>query len=212
MIKNLNTIKRINKSLYWNYHYLWIVRNPFRKLNDIHEIFKTTEDLYDTSSKDEAFLWFRRELFLMAFLSIIEISSKCIALDDYYINGFIKEQYYNLGTSKQGRFEIKSAVDTLLSIIDEDKDEKLDLTLDLIPPWIDILTKIVKIMIKNARYVNAYLLANENVHKSYIIGKPQNIVVFAHNELEKNIISSINKDLLKILHKEHIKTDFNHFL
>ena len=67
-------------------------------------------------------------------------------------------------------------------------------------------------MIKNARYINAYLLVNENVHKSQIIGNPKNIIEFTYNELERDIISSINTDLLKILHKEHIKTDFNNFV
>lgn len=212
LIKYLKRIKKIKKSLYWNYHYLWIEKNPFRKLNEIQEMFKETEDLYNKFSEDEAFLWFRSELFLMAFLTVIEISSKCIALDNYYINNFIKDQFYNLGTSKQRKLEIKVAVDTLLKIIKENMDEEIDLTLELIPDWIDLLTKIVKTMIKNARYINAYLLVNENVHKSQIIGNPKNIIEFTYNELERDIISSINTDLLKILHKEHIKTDFNNFV
>lgn len=212
LINYLNSIKQIDKALFWNYHYLWIEKNPFRKFNDIQELFKITEDLYDKFSSEEAFLWFRRELFLLAFLSVMEIAAKCIALDNYQIIRFIEDQYYNLGTSKQRKLEIKSAIDFLLTKLNENSEDEIKLELDLIPPWIHILTKIVKILIKNAKYSNAYLLVNENVYKSYLIGNPKNISIYAYNELENKIISSINKDLLKILHKEHIKTDFNHFL
>lgn len=213
LITYLDKMKKINNALYWDYHALWVEKNPYRKLSDIQEIFEVTEDIYDSFSHEEAFQWFRRELFIMAFISVIEIASKCISIDNYIINNYIQNQFYNLGTSKQRKIEIKSAVDSLLDIIKEKTDLDLDnLTLDLIPPWTDSLTKIVKIMIKNAKYANAYLLANENVHKSYIIEKPQNISIFAYNELETKIISAINTELLKILHKEHIKTDFNHFL
>ena len=213
LIKYINKIKQINNILYWDYHSLWVEKNPYRKLSDIQEIFKITEEIYDDFSNEEAFLWFRRELFLMAFISIIEIASICISIDNYTINSYIKDQFYNLGTSKERKIEIKSAVDSLLSIIKENTDLEIDnLTLDLIPPWTDSLTKIVKIIIKNARYANSYLLSNENVHKSYIIGSPQNISNFAYNDIEKRMISSINSELLKILHKEHVKTEFNHFL
>lgn len=212
LIKYLDKIKNIEKSLYWNYHYLWVEKNPFRKLNDIQEMFGITDDIYDKYQTDEAFLWFRKELFLMAFLSVLEISSKCIALDNFYINGFIEEQYYNLGTSKQRKLEIKKAVDNLLEIIKENLEEDVELNINLIPPWINLLIKIVKKMILNAKYANGYLLINENVHKSYIIGNPQHISEFSVNKLEKNIVSSINLDLLRILHKEQILRDFNNFI
>lgn len=212
LLKFLERVKKINSTLYWDYHYLWIETNPFKKLNDIQEMFKITDEIYNKFCQEKAFLWFRRELFLMAFLSVIEISSKCIALDNYYINNYIEDQFYNLGTSKKRKFEIKEAVDSLLGIIKENLGEDVDLTLDLIPSWIDLLTKIIKKIVFNAKYANVFLLINENVHKSYATGKPQNIAYFTANESEKKMISSINTDLLKILHREHVKKDFNHFL
>ncbi|WP_424355526.1 hypothetical protein [Methanobacterium sp. MBAC-LM] len=212
IIKYLDEIKNIEDSLYWSYHYLWVEKNPFRKLNDIQEIFGITDDIYDKYQDDKAFLWFRKELFLMAFLSVIEISSKCIALDNFDINEYVKEQYYNLGTSKRRKMEIKEGIDSLLELLKEQY-ENIELkSIDLIPPWINLLIKIVKKIIMNANYANRFLLINENIHKSHIIGKPRYISTLTLNRFENKVLSSINIDLLRILHKEQILKDFNHFI
>ncbi len=212
VINHLDVIKKIiHESLFWDYHYLWLEKNPLQKFNKIQEMFKITDDLYNQHSTNSVFLWFRKELFLMAFLAIMEIASKCIELDNESINEYIEDQFYNLGISKGKKLQLKEGVDSLLKIIQEKVDKEVNLKLEIIPNWLHILSKIIKTIVANANYANSYLLINEQILRSIIIGKPQNISSLSKS-ITKNILSPLNSDLLKILHKDYIFPDFNNFI
>ena len=212
LINYLQIIKRqINESLFWDYHSLWLENNHFQKLNKIQEMFKKTDDLFSEYNGSYPFLWFRKELFLMAFLAVMEISSKCIELNNNQINDYIEDQFYNLGSSKERKMQLKEGVDSILKILEGKMKEKIQLKLEIIPDWLTLLSKIVKIIISNAKFANNYLLANEQVLRAEIIGEPLNVVSFC-GKLTQKILPSINSDLLKILHKEHILSDFNNYV
>ena len=212
IIKYLEIIKKIiDSELFWNYNLVWLEQNPFMKLVKLQEMFKQTEDLYLENEKNYALLWFRKELFILSFLSILEICSKCIQLNNNQINYYIEDQFYNLGSSKKAKMNLKNGVDSLLDIVEKKIDKKIDFKLDIIPSWVPFLSKVVKVLISNSRYANSYLLINDQILKAEIIGKPKNISYFCP-ELTKKILPSINSDILKILHKEHILSDFNNYV
>lgn len=213
--KIVNYLEIIKKSfsndLYWNYNQTWFEKNPFMKLIKFQEMFKQSDELYHDNNDNYSLLWFRKELFILSFLSILEISSKCIQLNNNQINAYIEDQFYNLGTSKRAKLSLKEGVDSLLKIVENKMNEKINFKLDIIPSWAPLLTKVIRTLVSNSRYANSYLLINEQVLRSEIIGKPENISYWG-SDITKKILPSLNSDVLKILHQEHILPDFNNYL
>lgn len=212
LIGFIDTIKRdVDNSLFWEYHGLWLENNPFKRLNTIKEMFEVTDEFYGDHKDKKAFLWLRKELFALAFLSILEIASRCIELDNFTINTYIEDQFYNLGTTKDRKLQLKEGLDVVLRIFQEKTGEKIDFKFDIIPEWSNLLIRVVKKIINNANYANKYLLINEQVLKSFIMDRPRNIEIFTDRMTQK-VLPSINSDILQILHKEHIFEDFNDYI
>lgn len=204
--------KQVSKPFFWRYHELWLENDPFKRLISIQELFEGTDEIYGSYSDNPAFLWFRKELFLMAFFSVLEISSRCIELDSApKISNYISDQFFNLGISKEKKLQLKKGVDTLVSLLEKQINDKIEFKLEIVPEWGDLLADIVKKIILEPQYANEYLLINEQIFRSIIRGKPKNITHFSKN-IKKEALSSINTDLLKILHKDHIFSDFNEFI
>jgi hypothetical protein len=213
ILSNLSSIKKdIDEFLFWEYHSLWLEKDPYTKFNKIQYIFKITDDFYNKYPKSEPLKWFRKELFIMAFVSLIEISSNCIELDNKQINGFIENKFFNLGLPKEKKIKLQEGVSTLLNIIKEKTKQEIDFKLEILPDWLPLLCKLIKIIIANSPYANNYLLTNEKTFRSSINGNPKNVREFATHVLITKILPSINSDLLKILHKTYIQPDFENFV
>ncbi|AXV37606.1 MAG: hypothetical protein CIT01_05045 [Methanobacterium sp. BRmetb2] len=212
IVSYIDIIKKNNSNLFWSYHEIWLEKDPFKRLNLIKENFEITDDIWEDNEKNQAFLWLRKELFLLFFISILEITSECIELDNIRIRQYIEDKFYNLGTSKDRKMLLKEGVESLLEIINEKLGEDVDFEFDVIPEWIPNLESIIKKIINQAPFANEYLLLNENVFRSFLIGEPDHVSNFITNKKKYKIISGINASILSLLHKEEVKEDFNDFI
>lgn len=211
--KYLSKIKKeINPDLFWEYNSIWLERNPYLKLFKIQSLFKISEEHIDRSPKDESLLWMRKELFMLGLVTINEIASDCIELEPKLINRYIEDKYYNLGTPKDKKIQLKEGIDKLVAIIKEKEKLNLDIDFELLPKWISILSKCVINIISNAKYAQRNILLNEKVFKSFLTENSTNVREVAKNKVGINILTNVNTDVLKILHKQHIKSDFDNFL
>lgn len=208
----LNRIKELNSDIYWEYNEIWLERDPYFKLYKIQTLFKMTEELLLSYSEDEAILWIRKELFMLGFISIHEIASDCIELDFDLINKYIEEKYYNLGMQKDKKLQLKEGIDKLIGLFEKKEGIHLEIKFEIIPEWIHILDTCVKRIISNTLYAQENLLLNERIFKSFLIGNPTSVREITKNAKKIDILTKVNIDILKILHREHIKLDFNNFI
>jgi len=213
IVENLSKIKKeITPDLFWGYNNLWLERNPYLRLFKIQSLFKMTEEYYDASPEEEALLWMRKELFMLGFISVYEIASDCIELDPSVIEWYVEDNYYNLGTPKEKKIQLQEGIEKLLTIVKEKGGINSDIKFELLPEWIPLLSKCVKKIISNARYAQRYLLRNETVFRSFLVGNPIKIREIGKSKVVIDILTTMNTDVLKILHKQHIKPDFSNFV
>lgn len=208
----LKRIKELNSDIFWGYNEIWLERDPYIKLYKIQSLFKLTEDLSKSNIEDEALSWIRKELFMLSFVSIYEIASDCMELGSNLINEYIEEKYYNLGMTKEKKIQLKDGVDKLVRLFEEKEGVKLDIKFEIIPEWVPTLSNCVKKIISTAAYAQKNLLLNEIVFKSFLLGSLISIREITKNGAQLDVITKINTDILKILHKQHIKLDFNNFI
>jgi hypothetical protein len=208
----LTEIKGINPDLFWGYNEIWLERDPYFKLYKIQSLFKITDELIETSSGNQSLLWIRKELFMLCLVTICEISSDCIELDPKSINSYIEDKYYNLGTPKEKKIQLKEGVDKLIKIIEEKEGISLGMDFELLPNWISVLTRCVKTIISAPAFAQKNLLLNERIFKSFLLDEPVSIREIAGDGRRADIVAKINTDVLMILHRQHIKPDFSYFI
>jgi hypothetical protein len=208
----LKRVKNINPNLFWGYNEIWLERNPYLKLYKIQSLFKLTEEVFLENSKDESFLWFRKELFMLCLVSVYEIASDCIELDPELIDEYIEEKYYNLGIPRDKKVQLKEGIDKLVSLFEEKEGISLDIKFEVIPEWIPILSRSVKKIISTSKYAQMNLLLNERIFKSFLVEDPNSIEEIAKSRTRLDVVTKLNTDILKILHDQHIKPDFEYFI
>jgi hypothetical protein len=208
----LKKVKSINSNLFWGYNDIWLERNPYLKLYKIQGLFKLTEDVFQDNAGDESFLWFRKELFMLSLVSVYEIASDCIELDPKLIDEYLEEKYYNLGIPRDKKMQLKEGIDKLVSLFEEREGIHLDITFEIIPKWIPILSGCVKKIISTSKYAQKNLLLNERIFKSFLIEDPKSIEEITNNRTRLDIVTKLNTEVLKILHNQQIKPDFEFFI
>lgn len=209
----LSKIKKdVDQDLFWGYNNIWLERNPYLRLYNIQNLFKITEEYFDESQTDEALLWMRKELFMLSLIAVYEIASDCIELGSGLINRYIEDKYYNMGTTKDKKLQLKDGIDKLINIIKDTQGINYEFKFELLPEWIPTLSKCVKNIIAGANYAQHNLLLNEKVFRSFLLEKPINTRDVVKNDVSISILSRMNTDVLKILHKQHIKSDFSNFI
>lgn len=210
----LRTIRdQFDRDVYWRFQYLWLERNPYTRFFNIQKLFQKTNSYSEDSLE---VLWFRKELFLQAFVAHLDIASDCVGIEQDKIDQFIEDKFYDIGTSKEGKMKIKQGVDSLIEIIKkftEGSGEKIELPpIDVVPKYLKNLIFLVKRTINNAPYVNSYLMLDDLIYRSNLHGKQTSIDIVSKVKLQTDELKNTNDLILRILHDGPVKPDFNNFV
>ena len=211
LFDNLKSIKDIDHELYWNYHYLYVERDPFKRFFYLQKMFEKTSSFMGADNVNNSLLWFRKELFMLSFLAIIEISAKSIGIDDQILESYIESNILNVGIPFESKQKFKSNLNILITEI-----KKIGLKLDIediqiTPKYLPDLIKIVKKFIRSGKYVQSYLQINEIIYRLSLKSIEKHISEIV-SEKKYAVMSEINSIVLKILHNNTIESDFSIFL
>ena len=213
--KSLKTIRdEFDKELFWKYHYLWLERNPYTRFFRIQHIFTKTKVIPENVKAEV--LWFRKELFIEAFLAHLDMANDCIGIEAEKIDRYVGEKFYDIGTPKEGKLKIKQGVDNLLSILkkfSEEQNQSIEWpTIEVIPRYLENLVSLIKQTIKNARYVNKYFLLNDHIYRASLHNQPISVDTVAKYSVQARGLKVTNDLILRILHDGPIMHDFNNFV
>lgn len=213
VINYLKDIKsNISEEMFWEYHDIWLENDPLRKLMIITEIFELTDQEYSKYENRNSFLWFRKELFILSFIAILEIASTEISLNNEQIKGDIKDRFYNMGISKKRKIRLERGILGLINFIKKHHPNEIqDFDFSIIPKWVIPLEKLIVELIEEAPNANKYLLINENVLRANLFDKETHISKLT-TSMEYSKISEINEIIIKILHESAVRKDFNCFI
>jgi hypothetical protein len=203
-----------DSEIYWKYHYLWLERNPYTRFFQIQQLFTKTKVPPEKMKVEVS--WLRKELFIVAFLAHLDIANDCIGIETEKIDRYIREKFYEIGTPKEGKMKIKQGVDNLLSILKKlsaEQNQSIEWpTIDVIPKYLENLILLTKQTIKNAPYVNKYLLLNDLVYRANMHGKLIGIDGVVKSSAQARGLKDTNDLILRILHDGPIISDFNNFV
>lgn len=212
----LNKVKlELGSEIYWKYNYLWLERDPFTKFSQIQNIFTHTSKVLDNNSDPKYLTWFRNELFIHAFIAVIDISSICFSIEKNDLYQFIKEKFYNMGTTKEGKMKIKKGTDDLIKLVEELTGGKGQISIpriEIVPDYIDKLGILTEHIINKSLFIQKYLLTNDFILRSFLHGKSISINALNLPKGQTDDMKYINDLLLRILHNGPINFDFNNYL
>lgn len=216
-IDYLLIIKKNQEELFWRYHYLWLETNPYSRFYNFQSLFQKSLDLEEKIHDGElarALHWYEQELFCVSLLDAISIASDCISLKQNQVSQYIQDKFYNIGTSKEGKLKVKKGIETLVEQIDKLSKGMIKVApIEVIPSYVSNLIALVTFLIKNAPYVQSYLLVDSNVQKMNLKGKSKRFAEFATSELQSKKIEEMNSRLLNILYEgKPISITFNDFV
>jgi hypothetical protein len=204
-IDYLLIIKKNQDELFWRYHYLWLETNPYSRFYSLQSLFSKSLNLEEEIHEKElveALHWYGQELFCLSLLDAISIASDCISLNQNQVTQFIQDRFYNIGTSKEGKLKVRKGIATLVEQIDKLSKGMIKMApIEVIPGYVGNLISLVLFLIKNAPYVQPYLLVDSNVQKINLKGKSKRFTEFATSELQSKKIEEMNSRLLDILYE-----------
>ncbi len=204
--------KKIDRDLYWRYFYLWLEKDPYQRLYHQQDLFESALEHLESDETQAAAKWFRRELFLLSQISIMEVASDCVGVPDTIIKSYIEGRFMNLGTPRKSKEKIKSGVEKLLSIIDELSGNKIEFPeIEILPRYLPTLTKLIQFVLTSARFAQQYLLRNNELNLLMLDGKDIDISKMVSPEQIK-YIREFNDLLGRVMHNGPIKDDFRNFL
>jgi len=211
IFENLLKIKDHNKRLYWEYNYLWLEKDPFRRFYQQQKLFKESLEYLNSESYDDPFSWFRRELFILGFISLVEITSNCITIEDEILGRYIETKFMNIDMPADTKMKVKEGVETLIQKLKE-LGMKIDTEeIEILPKYLPNLEKLIKIFTNSSSYVQYYININENICRLLLQDKPTRISEIAGKETYK-YIHNVNDLVLRILHSGPINYDFEWFI
>jgi len=213
--KSLKTIRdEFNQEIFWKYHYLSLERNAYTRFFRIQYIFAKTKDIPENVKAE--ILWFRKELFIEAFLAHLDMANDCIGIEAEKIDRYVREKFYDIGTPKEGKLKIRQGVENLLSVLKKlSEEQKRSMewpTIEVIPRYLENLISLIKQTIKNARYVNKYLLLNDLIYRANLHNQPLSVDIVAKASAQARGLKDTNDLILRILHDGPIMHDFNNFV
>lgn len=204
----LDEIKKLNKGLFWNYHYIWVEKDPYIKLYKIQKMFESTNKIYKQDTESKEIQWFRKELFITGFIAVLEISSRSISIDEDILQSYLENKLLNIGIPLESKQKIKSNIDALIDELQNlDLDLKID-EIDIYPKYLDNFNKLIRLLIKNAKYAQKFLLKNESIHRLCLKQNGKHISEIM-DEKEYKLLMKINTLLLLVLHNGPINPDFS---
>lgn len=202
----------IDRELFWRVHYLWLELDPYNRFFHLQQLFVRTLPI---SGKKEV-VWLRKELFLQAFLAIMDIAHDCVNIESSKLDSYIQDRFYNIGSSKEAKLKVKKGVDMLRVVLKELSDKQgvsTELpTIEVVPTYLDNLILLIKQNIRNAFYVNKYLQLNDLVYRANIHGNNINIDDVVTSRFQSRAIKETNDLLLRILHDGAIMPDFSNYV
>jgi hypothetical protein len=142
------------------------------------------------------------------------MASDCISLKPDQITQYVQDKFYNIGSSKEGKLKVRKGIATLVEQIDKlSKGMVKAKPIEVIPGYVSNLIGLVLFLIRNAPYVQSYLLVDSNVQKISLKGKSKRFAEFANSELQSKKIEEMNSNLLNILYEgKPISIIFNDFI
>lgn len=207
----LEEVKTIDASLYWNYHYTWIERDPFKKFFIIQKMFELTTKYLLSNPESDDLMWFRKELFIIGLITVIDISSKIISLDDEIIKSYVENQIMSVGIPIESKISLKENMEL---IIKELKKAGMELDIeevDIHPKYLDDLVSLVSLVIVNSELSQYILIKNESLHRLSFKKIEKHISEIVEQDDYKKIYR-INSLLLSVLHNGPILPDFQLFI
>lgn len=209
--ENLYKVKQIDYELFWNYHYLWLEKDPFKRFYYQQKLFKKTVELLDSIEEKNPIYWLRRELFILSIISLVEITSYCMTIEDGILNMYLENKFLNVDIPADSKIKIKEGIDVLINTI-----KKIDPSIDtpaieITPTYISDIEKIIKLFIKFSNEVQWYININEIIYKLILKEKAKNLAEIT-NKKEYKFVHEINDIILRILHSGPIKEDFKWFI
>jgi len=217
VIDYLSIIKRSQDELFWRYHYLWLEVDPYEKFYHLQSLFARSLDLENRTKNEQlskALEWYKQELFCLSLFGAILIAYDCIGLNQDQVLRFIEDRFYNVGTSKEGKQKVKKGIETLVEQIDKLSKGMIKVApVEVIPSYVKDLAILVKFLIKNAPFVQSYLLVDDNVQKTNLKGGSKSFKEFTTLEIQAKRVEEMNGILLKILYEgKPISITFNDFI
>jgi hypothetical protein len=204
--------KRANKEIFWKYHYLWLEKDPCFRLYQQQDLFDDVSKYLRNSELSEATQWFRREIFLLSQISVLEIASECVGISDSSIEAYLEDRFSNLGTPRKSKERIKSGVERLVNLISNLSGEQFDVpNVEILPRYISTLSILVKFIQSSTRYAQQYLLRNNELSMLLLEGKEADLAkIVSPKQIE--FIGKFNDLLGRVLHNGPIEDDFSPFL
>jgi len=207
---NLDEIKKIDPQLYWTYHYLWLEKDPFRRFYHQQKLFTITNEKISEDFKSPI-SWYRRELFILSIISLVEIASNCITLDEKILKSYIESKFLNVDVSYDARKKIKTGVDVLIEEIKKMGIEMVFDELEIMPKYVPLIVELINKIIKNSQEIQYYININEYITRLMLKEKEVILADIVENDKIK-FIRSLNELVLRILHSGPIKYDFSYFV
>jgi len=203
-INYLRIIKSLDEELFWTYHYLWLETNPFRKLSHLQRLFSKARILEDNANKvaSDALDWYLREIFCLSLLASVGVAFDCIDLRQSQVFPYIENKFYNIGSTKEGKLKVKEGIDKLAEQIEKLSKGMIKVpSIDLVPTYVDNLSKLVDKLMRNAAFVQSYLLIDNNVFRINLKGETRNLKEFTTSEIQYKTVREINNLMLKVLYE-----------
>ena len=174
-------------------------------------MFQKTANYYKSQILQDPIIWFRRELFILSYLSVIEIASKCISIDKKILNSYIENNLLNVGIPMDSKLNIKKGVDLFIEEIKK-VGIKYDLEqIEIVPKYMTNMIKLIERIIKSSKYMQQNLNINENLNRIITKNNEKHISESLDEKYYRNV-SEINTLLLRILHNDSILPDFSLFI
>lgn len=215
IVNYLSMIKKLDEELYWKYHYLWLETNPYKKFYHLQRLFGKARLANEKETHiQEAIAWYKRELFVLSLVTISLMAYDCIVVNPENLSTYVKDRFYNIGTSKEGKIKVEKGISMLVEQIERLSKGLIEIPpVEIIPSYVDSLLKSIILFMKDAPYVQSYILINDKVCRTNLKGESINIKEFTTADIQYKRITESNTLLLNILYEgDPIEVAFNDFI
>jgi len=215
VINYLSAIRQMDPELFWRYHYLWLEKNPYDKFYQLQRLFGKVRKLESSEEPArKATAWYKREIFILALLSLCLMAQDCIDIDSAGIFPYVEDRFYNIGTSKEGKLKVEKGISILVEQIEKLSHGLIKAPMvEILPSYVEDLARLVKLLVKDAAYAQSYLSIDNNVHRTNLREESKNLKEFTTSEFQYQRMRELNGLLLDILYEgDPIEVVFNDFV
>lgn len=215
IVNYLSTIKGLDEELFWKYHHLWLEIDPYKKFYHLQRLFNKVRKIESNDNlAQEAIAWYKREIFTLSLVTISLMAYDCIDMNPSKIAAYVKDRFYNIGTSKEGKLKVEKGISKLVEQIEKLSKGLIEVPpVEIVPSYVKDLVKALILLITDAPYAQSYILINNNIYRTNLKGESKNLKEFTTADIQYKRLKELNNLVLNILYNgKPIDVAFNDFV